>query len=245
MAQKGALYMLPRHSLAFGARKLCCLLLVGATGCAARAAETPTPRDNLRLALARTYVRNRAFGAALPLLQQAVTEQPGDAELRTLYGVILRERGMYAQAEAQLRAALAADAAFAAAHAALGIVYDLEGRPADAEREHRRAVTLAPQQAAYWNDLGFSLLVAGRVDEAISALERTVALDPGLIVAHNNLGFAYGKRGDYARSLRSFRVAVGEAGAARNLALVYERNGELEAAARLRATTAEGEEEKR
>jgi Flp pilus assembly protein TadD len=117
----------------------------------------------------------------------------------------------------------------------MGLLFDLMHRPEEAQRAHRAALLLAPSSATYWNNLGFSLFVAEQNDEAVAALEKALSLDPGLVVAYNNLGFAYGRRGDMADAERSFRTAGGEIGALVNMAIVHERRGDAETAARLRA----------
>lgn len=217
----------------------------GLAGCGASKAHLQKAEIDgrlLRVELAQTYVGRGAYEAAIPLLRLAVAEFPDSPRVRTLYGTVLRERGLYPQAEREFLAALRTAPGFAPAWAGLGILYDLMRRPADAERAHRRAIALAPGVAAYWNNLGFSLYVAGRTDEAIAALERALALDPSLVVAYNNLGFAYGRKGDYANAERCFRGAAGgsgEAGAYLNLALVYEQNGDVAAAERLRSAAEE------
>jgi Flp pilus assembly protein TadD len=212
------------------------ILIAITVGCAGSKAEL-SPRDahRLRRELAQTYIQHGAFIAALPLVQQEVAEHPGDPDLHVLYATVLRERGLYPQAERELLAVLRLAPRHAAAWAGLGLTCDLMRLPRDAERAHRMSVEIAPGVAAYWNNLGFSLFLAKRDDEAIPALERALALDPSLTVAYNNLGFAYGRRGDYERSRRYFRAALGETAADLNLALVYERNGNPRAAERLRA----------
>ena len=189
----------------------------------------------LRSDLAELYVSRHAYEAALPLLSRSIAEDPKDPHLRTLYATVLRERGLYPQAEGEYLFALKLDPRFAPAWAGIAVLYDLTRRPADAERAHKQALTLAPGEAAYWNNYGFSLYVAGRFDEAIAALEQALLLDPSLTIAYNNVGFAYGRRGRYADAERSFTTAAGEVAAKLNLAVVYEENGDAATAARLRA----------
>jgi Flp pilus assembly protein TadD len=215
------------------------LVLLGGSlaGCATSSHMRKTEQDgeNLRVELAQTYMRKGAYDAALPLLKRALADKPKDPYLHTMYGTVLRERGLYPQAERELLSALAAEPKRASAWAEIGVLYDLERRSEEAEHAHRRAVELAPGNARYWNNLGFSLYVAGRVDDAIPVLERSLAIDPGMTVAYNNLGFAYGKKGAYKEAERSFRTAGGDAAVMVNMALVYEQNVDDATAAKLRA----------
>ena len=206
-------------------------------GCASRRhiARTEQQGEKLRFELAQTYVDKGAYAAAEPLLRRLVKEFPREPYVHVLYGITLRERGIHLGAEREFKAALAVSPAYAPAWAGLGITYDLlGGRSAEAVRAHRKAVKYGPREADYWNNLGFSLYAAERIDEATEALQKALELDPSLVVAHNNLGFAYGKRGRYDAAWREFRAALGDQGAAHNLALVYDQNGEVARARELR-----------
>jgi len=216
-------------------------ILLGATllaaGCASQKhiARTQADGEALRADLAATYVDKGAYDAAIPLLRRALLEKPRSAHIRTLYGKVLREKGLYPQAERELIVARGLAPKSAKPHAELGILYALEHRQPEAESSLRAAVALAPQHAPYWNNLGFSLYVNGKMAEAVTAYERALAIDPSLIVTYNNLGFAYGKKGDLVSAERSFRNAGGEAAARLNMAILYEERGDKERAATLRA----------
>ncbi len=191
--------------------------------------------DDLSFDLAKLYVNKGVHQAAVPLLQKLISDNPKDARARVLYGTVLRDQGLYPQAEQQLRYALMLSPNDAEAHAALGILYDLEHRPRLALAQHEAAVKLQPRVARFRNNLGFSLYLSGDTRGAIAQLEQALALDPGLTVAYGNLGFAYGKLRQFDRAERTFRAALPEPGVLMNMALVYERHGELEHADQLRA----------
>jgi len=205
-------------------------------GCASDAHLRKTEEDGerMRLDLAETYVKKGAYTAAIPLLTRELAARPKSDYVHTLYATVLREQGLYPQAEREFRAALAIAPANARAWDGMGVLFDLMRRPADADAAHRRALELAPSNAEYWNNFGFSRYVAHKTDEAIEALEKALALDPALVVAYNNLGFAYGRNGRLADAERCFRTAGGEAAARLNMAIVYEERGDAAAAARLR-----------
>jgi Flp pilus assembly protein TadD len=216
------------------------VLALLAVGCASNATMLKQQQEgeNLRAELAETYVKKGAYDAATPLLAHALADHPTDAHLHILYGTVLRERGLYPQAEKEFLTAIELSSRAAAAWAGIAMLYDHMRRPEEAERAHRRALELAPRNATYWNNFGFSLFVAKdpkKLDEAVAALERALSLDPGMVVAYNNLGFAYGRRGDYRDAERAFRNGGGEVAAKLNLALVYEQNGDDVMAEKLRA----------
>jgi Flp pilus assembly protein TadD len=212
-------------------------LLALLAGCATDSHLRKTEEDGerMRLDLAETYVKKGAYTAAIPMLRRELADHPQSDYVRTLYATVLREQGLYPQAEREFKTALSLQPANARAWDGIGVLYDLMRRAPDAEPAHRRALDLEPGNASYWNNLGFSLYVARKNDDAIVALERALALDPSLAVAYNNLGFAYGRRGNDVDAERCFRTAGGEASARLNMAIVYDERGDAEAAARLRA----------
>ncbi len=210
-------------------------LLAGCAAAQRQHAAIEKAGEGLSFDLAKLYVNKGVHQAAVPLLQKLLADNPKDERARVLYGTVLRDQGLYPQAEQQLRYALMLEPRDAEAHAALGILFDLERQPRRALAEHEQAVKLAPRVARFRNNLGFSLYLAGDTKTAIAQLEQALALDPGLTVAYGNLGFAYGQLREFDRAERTFRAALPEAGALMNMALVYERHGELEHADELRA----------
>jgi Flp pilus assembly protein TadD len=179
-----------------------------------------------RIKLAHELVVRGDWGRAFVMLDELHRELPHDADILTLRGIVYRERGLYADAEADLRAALDATPDSAEAHAALGILYDVELRP-DAEAEHRAAVRLVPENPTYLNNLGFSLYLHHQFKEAIAEYEKAARLAPLARRVRTNLGFACAASGDWRRAAREFAMGGTEAEAKNNLGFAYERRGDL------------------
>jgi Flp pilus assembly protein TadD len=210
------------------------LLAIGCGAAAKQHKQIARESESLRGELAELYVSKGAREASIPLLQRIITEQPTNVRARVLYGSVLRDSGLFPQAETQLRAALMLDARRADAHAALAILLDLTGRHAQALSHHMRATKLAPGVADYRNNLGFSLLSAGEHAAAVRPLEAALALDPSLGQAYANLGFAYGYSGRFTEAERTFRAGLGEVATLLNLAMLHDERGDHAAAAALR-----------
>jgi Flp pilus assembly protein TadD len=145
----------------------------GLAGCATTgaASKAETPADQARMSLARELVSRENWNAAFGLLNELHQQRPSDAEVLTLRGIVYRERGLFSDAEVDLRAALKLAPESPETHAALGILFDVQMRPG-AEAEHREAVRLAPNNPAYLNNLGFSLFLRQHFKEAISEYEK-------------------------------------------------------------------------
>jgi Flp pilus assembly protein TadD len=210
-------------------RALGLLALSGALAACATSgsgARPSTQADVARLKLARELTEQGDWARAFELLDDIHRQRPDDAEVLTLRGIVYREKGLYADAEADLRAALRATPTSAQAHAALGILFDIELRP-DAEAEHREAVRLAPNNPAYLNNLGFSLFLRQHFKDAITEYEKAARLVPLSRRVRTNMGFAYAALGDLPRAAREFRMGGTEAEAKNNLGFAYERRGDL------------------
>jgi Flp pilus assembly protein TadD len=212
-----------------GRRALGAFLLCGALAACATSGSggTPsTPSDVARLSLARQLTERGDWGRAFELLDDIHRQHPDDPQVLTLRGIVYRERGLFADAEADLRAALRARPNSAEAHAALGILFDVQMRP-DAEKEHREAVRLSPNSPAYLNNLGFSLFLRQHFKDAITEYEKAAQLAPLSRRVRTNMGFAYAALGDLPRASREFRMGGTEAEAKNNLGFAYERRGDM------------------
>ena len=211
-----------------GARAAFAVLVLSAAlgACATGSASKKSPTDVARLSLARQLTERGDWGRAFELLGDLHRQHPDDAEVLTLRGVVYREKGLFPDAEADLRAALRATPNSAEAHAALGILFDVQMRP-DAEAQHREAVRLAPNNPAYRNNLGFSLFLRQHFKEAIQEYEKAASLAPLSRRVRTNMGFAYAALGDLPRASREFSMGGTEAEAKNNLGFAYERRGDM------------------
>lgn len=99
-------------------------------------------------------------------------------EHRTNLGGFLAERGDYASAEAEYRAALQLDARFAPAWANLADMFRARGREADAEATLRDGLARSPADPTLHHALGLSLVRQQRKEEALRELRRATELDP-------------------------------------------------------------------
>jgi Flp pilus assembly protein TadD len=208
---------------------LCTLVLSGALAACATsgsAGKTSSQADVARLSLARQLTERGDWERAFELLDEIHRQHPDNPEVLTLRGIVYRERGLFADAEADLRAALRASPSSAQTHAALGILYDVQMRP-EAEAEHREAVRLSPNNPAYLNNLGFSLFLRQHFTEAITEYENAARLAPLSRRVRTNMGFAYAALGDLPRASREFRMGGTEAEAKNNLGFAYERRGDM------------------
>ena len=202
--------------------------LLGGAGCATGKGAQGTSEAGYaaRSRIAHELVSRGDWPQAFAMLDEMHRERPEDPDALTLRGIVFRERGLFADAEGDLKAALKLAPESADAHAALGILYDIQMRP-EAEAEPREAVRLAPKNPAYLNNLGFSLYLRQHYKEAVGVYESAARLAPLSRRVRTNLGFACAALGDLRRAAREFQMGGTEAEAKNNLGFAYERRGDM------------------
>lgn len=205
-------------------QSLAAALALGLAACAARQHQDVLGAQR---ALASELVARREWPAAFAAADGLCRAAPGRADGFLLRGVVYREQGMQAEAEADLREAVRLDGSLASAHSALAILYDQRGQAADALVHHRRAAELEPRNPGYLNNLGFSLFGHGRAREAVPVLSEALRAAPADPRIRNNLGFAYAAAGDLTSAAEQFERGGTAAEARNNLGWAYERRGAL------------------
>ena len=119
-----------------------------------------------------------AFERAAAEYVQAQRYNADRADARTNLGSFEARRGETAQAEQDLRSAIALDPLFVPAYVNLADLYRAQGREADGERVLRDGLRKAPKSAALHHVLGLTLVRAKRNAEALSELAKATTLDP-------------------------------------------------------------------
>ena len=145
----------------------------------------------------------------------------------TLRGIVYRERGLFADAESDLRAALAVDARNRRGARGAGDPLRRAAAPGGGGRATARRCRLAPKNPAYLNNLGFSLFLRQRFKQAIAEYEKAARLAPLSKRVRTNLGFAYAAAGDLRRAACGVPDGGPEAEAKNNLGFAYERRGDM------------------
>ncbi len=98
------------------------------------------------------------------------------------------------------------------AHTFLGWVYSFERRFAEAIAECKRAIAVDPEFGNPYNDIGVYLIELGRLDEAVPWLEQAAAAPryEARHFPHVNLGRVYERRGELLAAAREYGRALEE-----------------------------------
>lgn len=151
-----------------------------AAACYERARQLdPAVADRAAHRLAILYDRNDEQAKAMTEFTALLKKRPRDSALLCDAGYSHYNRGRWADAEALLRKAVAADRANKRAWNNLGLALAMQGKEREAVECFEKAVTPAEALA----NLGFCLAVQGKRDEARAAYRRALGLEPALRTA--------------------------------------------------------------
>jgi predicted CXXCH cytochrome family protein len=125
-----------------------------------------------------TDAQRRAFERSAAEYVESQRIHADRPEHRTNLGTFLAQRGRYAEAEAEFRAAIALLPTYVPAWANFADMRRLEGRDRDAEALLREGLRHVPA-ASLHHALGLTLVRLGRTAEAIPELALAARLDPG------------------------------------------------------------------
>ena len=146
------------------------------------------------------FIQAKAFDAAAPAAQKLYQERKGQANPAYWMGVILREKGVYSEAEKYFLEALSRDVKHGPSYDALGILYGIQGKLKQALDAHKTATKLEPKNAKYWNNYGFALGINKHFDLAVQAYEKSISLAPQEKRSFINLAFILGAQAQYKKA---------------------------------------------
>ncbi|KVM56401.1 hypothetical protein WJ58_13635 [Burkholderia ubonensis] len=170
---------------------------------------------------------------AIASFRRAVALKPDYAEAHSNLGNALRDAHDPDAAMLSCAQALALRPDYAQAYNNLGNALQDKGELDAAGRAYDKALALEPAYAAACNNRGNVFRAQGRLDDAVSCYRRAVELQPDLYSAHRSLGIVLYERDELALAIESLTRASqgGDAEAHFNLAAVFDRAGDLDAAA--------------
>jgi type IV pilus biogenesis/stability protein PilW len=164
-------------------------------------------RDKVRMA--QSMLNAGRTGEAVELIEQALAEEPGSAQLHLFYGKVLFQTGRLDRAETAFRTALELDPYLTDAHNFLGVVLSEHGRSEEAEAEFRIALKdpAYPTPEMVYLNLGLLYAGQGRNDDAIAELRRAVEINPRFYKAHFELASLLDREGRIEEAAREYEVA--------------------------------------
>ena len=189
--------------------------------------RTSRPGYGARSKLAHELVSRGDWARAFAMLDELHRERPDDAEVLTLRGIVFRERGLFADAEADLKAALKLAPDSAEAHAALGILYDVQMRPEAEARAPRGGQAGAQEPRLPEQPRASRCSCASTSRRRSPPTNRRRGWRRCRGACARTSGFACAALGDLRRAAREFQMGGTEAEAKNNLGFAYERRGDM------------------
>jgi Tfp pilus assembly protein PilF len=155
---------------------------------------------------------------AVPLLREAVRQDPSHGDARLSLALALQKTGQAQAAIDEFNTAARLDPRSSKAPAGVAITLHQQGRVQEAIPFYEDAIRLAPESIEALSNLGLALIELGRPAEAIVPLERAVALQPqdprvriNLVQAEYALAQALAADGDAAGAILHMERALSAA----------------------------------
>ncbi|MHC4662692.1 MAG: tetratricopeptide repeat protein [Planctomycetota bacterium] len=153
-------------------------------------------------------VRQGNLTKAIPLLEKALKDKPGDTDIRMQLVEAYSLTSQNEKAKQHLAKILEANPDSARAVRALGILY-MHQQDYDRAIEHlERAVELDPDHARTYYRLGAAYDNSKMYDQAVKSFRKTISLDPRFAKAYQALGFTYESMGNRESAVECFKKAL-------------------------------------
>lgn len=178
--------------------------------------ETPStiPVDNGLANLELGRDRRKGYDERAEYIDQAIEEfrravdQDQSATSHNYLADALEEKGLYAEAEEEYKAAIEKDPNHYQSYNDLGYLYEVLGRVNESVAMYRKALEINPEYDIAMSNLGMFWYSEGNYDEAIRLFKMAIRIAPDNYITYNNLGFAYYKKGDLDRAAVEFNNSI-------------------------------------
>ncbi len=164
------------------------------------AARLEVGRTEAMVMLAQAQMDLKSPGRAQAVIREAQGLEPHNPQLHHLKGLALARLGRLEESRRAQERALALYPLYSLPHAALGALAERQGNDALARTEYRSALGINPRNADARDGLGLLAVKAGNLDEAIRLWEEGARLDPDDAATAHNLAVAYERKGDMERA---------------------------------------------
>lgn len=156
------------------------------------------------------------------------------AELTTLRGIMLADRGQRKEAVSVFREAISINPSSPRSYNNLGLALADDQQWQESARMFQRAIQIDPTYAGAYNNWGDMLDRKGDIDEAAKKFEFALRLDPNLVEALNNWGNVLTKQHRWQEAVakyeRALRINPNHGGIHHNLGKAFSNIGQQEKA---------------
>ncbi len=171
------------------------------------------------------YLQSNKLDLAVTECLSLIQQQPNNADLQQLLGVIYGKSGKLNSAIQAFKQAIKLDPKQAVYHNNISNAYKLSGNFELALRHLNEALLLAPNNSESHNNLASLYYSQGQIVQALPIYEKAIRLNPNSWEAHYNLANCYIKTDMVLQAISHYQTAIklnpGHTDAKLNLAMAY------------------------
>ena len=157
--------------------------------------QMPTHHDILRNLLRLDQSEGR-FQESVKRIRDAVAEDPNDAKLRTLMGMVAQMDDRPDDAESDFRKAIELDPSDATAYEHLARLFARTSRLEEAVATYQDAIKVRPKDPNLHQFLALLYQFGGAEEQAVEHYEEAIKYGPHLANSKNNLAYIYAESGE-------------------------------------------------
>jgi tetratricopeptide (TPR) repeat protein len=196
-------------------------------------------KDNLmnineKIRLAREHHQAGNLKRAVDIYLEILENQPNNAAVLHLIGVLSYQMQNYDFAMSCFRQAIQFNPNYAEAYNNLGSTLKVIGQFDEAIACYRKAIELNPNFAEAYYNLGNTFIISGQLDNAITYYQKALQLNPDHAISYNNLGNAYREKGLLDEAISSYQKALqlnsNLVDAYNNIGVAFQEKGQLDEA---------------
>lgn len=161
------------------------------------------------MTVAEAFVEANDYKTGIEILDRLRKENPDDPDILFELGAFNERAGNQGGAEKAFEALLAKNPDHSATLNYLGYMWAEKGIHLDRAAEMlNRAVKQEPKNGAYLDSLGWAYYQLGKLDLSEKYLAEATRILPSDATVREHLGDLFLKKGDYAKALENYRVAL-------------------------------------
>jgi tetratricopeptide (TPR) repeat protein len=164
--------------------------------------------SNEKIQLAHEHYHSGNFKQAINVCLEILENQPDNAIVLRLLGLISYQMRNYDPAISYFRQAAQLNPNYAEAYDNLGTTLKVIGQFDEAIVCFQKAIQANPNYAEAYYNLGNTFIMKGQLDTAITCYQKALQLNPSHAISYNNLGNAFREKGLLDEAITCYRKAL-------------------------------------
>ena len=172
-------------------------------------------------------IRNEDWRDPVLMAKSIIRVSPQNAWGYSCLGSAYLGDERYADAEKELKKAIALSGEFSSPKMSLGFCYLKSGKYNEAIELLKESLRIDPRNLETMNLLGVCYGSLKRYDEAVKEFEGSIAIDPTFVSAYLNLGATYEFTQEHDKAIAEYNRALARSRATQDIALLHLRIGDV------------------